>query len=41
MNQSIMTCGEKMYEKRLIGYRTMGYIIEEKSPSKAEQMRLF
>jgi len=32
---------KKMYEKRLIGYRTMGYIIDEKSPSKAEQMRLF
>ena len=32
---------KKMYEKRLIGYRTMGYKIDEKSPSKAEQMRLF
>lgn len=32
---------KKMYEKRLIGYRTLGYIIEEKSSSKAEQMKLF
>ncbi|MFC3885943.1 DEAD/DEAH box helicase family protein [Bacillus songklensis] len=32
---------KKMYEKRLTGYRAMGYIIDEHSVSKAEQMKLF
>lgn len=32
---------KKMYEKRLTGYRNMGYIMDEKTSSKAEQMKLF
>ena len=32
---------QKMYEKRLTGYRAMGYIIDEKPSSKAEQMKMF
>lgn len=32
---------KKMYEKRLTGYRTMGYTIDDNPSSSAEQMRLF
>jgi len=32
---------QKIYKKRLIAYRTMGYTIDKRSPSKAEQIRLF